>query len=457
MNSENKKTVIAVSLGCYDQALYTFWLEGHGKDESGKPNVEIVPVSAYMPHMGAITTLASNNNILVSGSSDETIKIYNLRKRAEIGRLDQHTGKVTHVSLSADGAHMISVGDDNNLCIWRTKDWECTKEIANIHKKGVLSLALHPSGLAAVTIGGDSAFRMWDLVKGRQVFVSKEFKFPSEVAWDKTGQKIAVACGRNLIVKDAARFADASVTLECQAQISSLEPLAAGKFAVGLANGTIMVWDVASATAKCVATLEGAHTIRVRGMAYYKDGASLGLSGGLLVTTSTDGRMVLWDSNKWTQVAAHETDSRITCAVCSSFELISPVVVVKDEDEDVVDVEDDDREDVDVKDEENANKVTKKGEKRKVSFSENVEEVDKKKAKKEVKEEEEEETGKKKKKKKNEKKKKEEVARVEVIYENDEEEEEEKEKVVKEEKSDNNNNKKKAPKKNFNKKKQQKK
>lgn len=448
MDSENKKTVIAVSLGCYDQALYTFWLEGHGKDESGKPNVEIVPVSAYMPHMGAITTLASNNNILVSGSSDETIKIYNLRKRAEIGRLDQHTGKVTHISLSTDGAHMISVGDDNSLCIWRTKDWECTKEIANIHKKGVLSLALHPSGLAAVTIGGDSAFRMWDLVKGRQVFVSKEFKSPSEVAWDKTGQKIAVACGRNLIIKDAARFADASVTLECQAQISSLEPLAAGKFAVGLANGTIMVWDVAGAAAKCVATLEGAHTIRVRGMAYYKDGASLGLSGGLLVSTSTDGRMVLWDSNKWTQVAVHETDSRITCAVCSSFELYSPVVVVKDEVEEVVDVEDDD-----VKDEKNTSKVAKKGEKRKVSFSENVEEIDKKKAKKEVKEEEEETD--KKKKKKNEKKKKEEVARVEVIYENDEEGE--KEKVMKEEKSDDNNNKKKVPKKNFNKKKQQKK
>ena len=378
-----------ISLGCYDQALYTFWAEGRGKDKEGKPVVELVPTCAYTPHIGAVTALAGHSATLVSGSTDETMKIYDLRKRVEVGRLDQHTGTVTHIALSQDGAHMVSVGADNTLCIWRTKDWECTRVIENVHRKGVCGLALHPSGLAAVTIGGDGAFRMWDLVKGRQVFVSKEFRAPSEVAWDRAGQKIAVACGRSLVVKDAGNFADASLALECPAQISSLEALSPGKFAVGLASGTVMVWDVAGAEGKCVASLEGTHKIRVRGLAYYKDGAPLGLSGGVLVSASTDGKVVLWDSNKWTPVVSHETDSRITCAVCTSFDVVETVTVVDDDDEEEEEEEEEEKKEVAVVEEKEEEEKKKKKKKQqplvakrgKVIIEEEKEEVDDKKKK----------------------------------------------------------------------------
>eukprot|EP00965_Chrysotila_dentata_P230579 6197845-Pleurochrysis_carterae.AAC.4 len=61
--------------------------------------------------------------------------------------------------------HMISAGDDGEICIWRTSDWECLLRLKG-HKGPVLDLAIHPSGRIALSVGNDKKLMLWNLTTG---------------------------------------------------------------------------------------------------------------------------------------------------------------------------------------------------------------------------------------------------------------------------------------------------
>jgi len=116
-------------------------------------------------HSSSISCLAiqPNGNILASGGSDETIRLYDLRKRVEVGTLMHHEGSISSLSFFST-THMISASHDGALTIWRTKDWEpiWTK---TAHKGGVANVAVHSSGRVALSLGTkDRKLKMWNLV-----------------------------------------------------------------------------------------------------------------------------------------------------------------------------------------------------------------------------------------------------------------------------------------------------
>lgn len=57
---------------------------------------------------------------MMSGSADDTVKVYDVRKRTELGTLTQHTSAVNCVALYGR-KYALSGGDDGTLCVWRCK------------------------------------------------------------------------------------------------------------------------------------------------------------------------------------------------------------------------------------------------------------------------------------------------------------------------------------------------
>ena len=56
--------------------------------------------------------------MLVSGSHDGTLKIWDLKTYQEIRTLSGHKGWIKSVAVSADTKHIISGGDDNIVRLW---------------------------------------------------------------------------------------------------------------------------------------------------------------------------------------------------------------------------------------------------------------------------------------------------------------------------------------------------
>lgn len=108
---------------------------------------------------------------MASGSTDEIIRLYDVKKRKEYGSLGgHHSGDITDIQFH--GKYMLSASDDQTINLWRTKDWEFLKTL-KAHKGRVNSLAVHPTGKIALSVSIDRSAIVWNLMTGRKASVNK--------------------------------------------------------------------------------------------------------------------------------------------------------------------------------------------------------------------------------------------------------------------------------------------
>uniref|UniRef100_M4BE08 Uncharacterized protein n=1 Tax=Hyaloperonospora arabidopsidis (strain Emoy2) TaxID=559515 RepID=M4BE08_HYAAE len=156
----------------------------------------------YAAHVECIKSVAlmsaKQGKTLVSGGSDEMIKIYNVDKRVEVGSLMEQHGAITSLEFFGQ-SHVLSGSADHSICIWRTSDWNCV-HILGGHKGEINALAVHPSGKLCFSVARDRTLRMWNLVKGRIAFIRRLEKEAELVMISKKGTHYALGFGTHLSV-----------------------------------------------------------------------------------------------------------------------------------------------------------------------------------------------------------------------------------------------------------------
>merc|ERR1711966_244416 len=99
--------------------------------------------------------------ILISGSNDSRIKIWNLKNYSHLSNLIGHLGCVNDILLCDKYNFCFSGGDDMIIKCW---DLEYNKNIANFygHHSAITSLSLHPVLNIIVSSSRDCSIRIWD-------------------------------------------------------------------------------------------------------------------------------------------------------------------------------------------------------------------------------------------------------------------------------------------------------
>lgn len=104
-------------------------------------------LQALRPHKSHVACLATNGNILVSGSSDCTIAVHSLTNLAYIGHLEGHEGPVTALALgdrsTAYEGILFSGSVDASIRVWDTRTGNCIK-ILHGHVNTINSLIYVP-------------------------------------------------------------------------------------------------------------------------------------------------------------------------------------------------------------------------------------------------------------------------------------------------------------------------
>ncbi|CAJ0845556.1 2515_t:CDS:2 [Entrophospora sp. SA101] len=150
INSNNKNgDKDDINNGIIMKEFYTESRQNGKEDYS----LKLDPIFIFPAHIGCIKCVAVSGRYLASGSTDEVIKLYNLKKRKELGSLLKHEGSITTLKFY-NKTNMLSGSDDGLICIWRTKDWECLKNLKG-HKGRVNSLDIHPTGKIALSVSID--------------------------------------------------------------------------------------------------------------------------------------------------------------------------------------------------------------------------------------------------------------------------------------------------------------
>ncbi len=75
---------------------------------------------------------------------------------------------VSAVAVTPDGRHVVSGSEDNTLRVWDLASGETVRTLSG-HTDAVMAVAVTPDGRQAVSGSGDKTLRVWDLASGETV------------------------------------------------------------------------------------------------------------------------------------------------------------------------------------------------------------------------------------------------------------------------------------------------
>ena len=251
--------------------------------------------------------ITPNEELAVSGSADNTLKVWDLSSGEVIRTLKGHAGSVNAVGVTPNGEFALSGSSDNSLKIWDLSSGEVSHTLHG-HGAWVNALSISGNGKLALSASSDRTLKVWDLSSGQvtrtleghagwvyAAAITRDGKLAVSGSYDKSLKVWDLVSGK---VKRTLKGHSGPVYA---AAITS-----DGKFAIsGSADKTLKIWDLNSG--ELTRTLEG-HTDWVYAVALTSDGKSA-------VSASYDNTVRIWDLSSGEARATLEGHANWVCAV----------------------------------------------------------------------------------------------------------------------------------------------
>lgn len=137
--------------------------------------------------------LSPDDKILATGSSDKTIKLWDVKDEEELKTLKVHTDWVRCVAFSPDGKYLASGSRDETVKIWDVQSGMPLLSL-DAHRDGAYCVAWRPDGKMIATSGGDRRVKVWEIPTGKKVHdLYRHTGIVFWVAWSPNGKSMATA------------------------------------------------------------------------------------------------------------------------------------------------------------------------------------------------------------------------------------------------------------------------
>jgi WD40 repeat protein len=259
-------------------------------------------------HQKSIRTLAfspiPSGWMLASGSEDKTICLWQPHKTTILDQISPenlspiqllgHAGCVWSLAFSPDGKILASGSSDQTIRLWDITNRHCLRILSG-HDSWVLSVAFSPDGKILASSSADQTIRLWDITTGECIKIFGHQGFISSIAFSWDG-KILASASEDKTVK-LWQLGNLTLTSNPSPCISleghqllvwsvAFSPIPPGRIlASSSADQTIRLWDVSES--RCIKVLEG-HNSAVLSVAFTPDGKSL-------ISSSNDETIKFWD------------------------------------------------------------------------------------------------------------------------------------------------------------------
>ncbi|KAF2075129.1 hypothetical protein CYY_003564 [Polysphondylium violaceum] len=346
-NKSTKEITQVISVGCYENSILGYealLLKDHKElqNPDGLLEVHLSPIYGYSSHSGCIKSLSACKNTLVSSSTDETSKVYNLQLKKEMGTLSKHEGYITCTEFYKN-THMLAGSMDKSISVWRVSDWECLKVMTG-PKGAINAISIHPTGKAALSVSKDKRLFLWNLNTGKAAFFTKFRTEPFLVKWSPSGEHYVVVFSDNVTIFD--KESKELFVLPFKQQVLAVKFFDDDNLLVGGEDKIISVIEYKKG--KVVKTFEG-HDNRIKGLETL---SFKSCKKPYIVSISSDGNVVIWNIDSIYPVGLAETGGFRLTTLC-----VGPVEVVAEDYDDEYDEEVD--QDYDSDDEEGTPKKLK--------------------------------------------------------------------------------------------------
>ena len=252
-------------------------------------------------HENAVYSIAytPDNQHLVSGSWDKTIRIWNSQYPHQSHLLQGDGSAVTSLTFSSDGNEFAAGMSSGAVYVWN-RDSGTLKLQLDGHRLSVLSVAFDLRGERILTASLDGSVRLWDAVSGNQLATmgfsgkkddeTEDVRFASFLAGDES---IIFASDRGNI--GIQRIADGALHIESIGGLSESWALSPKQDVVATSEGTrVSLWDFKSM--KRIRVIGGARGFITR--------VSFDPRGEQIAVPTFDGTTAVWAASTATQIVA---------------------------------------------------------------------------------------------------------------------------------------------------------
>ena len=239
-------------------------------------------------HTGSVLSVSFNNagDKIASGSSDCTVRIWDVESGKCEKVLTGHTGSVFSVSFNNAGDKIASGTLDRTIRIWDVKSGQCEKVLEG-HTGFVNSVSFNNAGDKIVSGSHDRTVRIWDVESGQcEKVLEGHTGLVNSVSFNNAEDKIVSGSWDHTVRIWDVESGQCEVLTGHTDWVWSVSFNNAGdKIASGSQDRTIRIWDVESG--QCEKVLEG-HT----GFVY---SVSFNNAGDKIVLGSWDKTVRIWD------------------------------------------------------------------------------------------------------------------------------------------------------------------
>lgn len=237
---------------------------------------------------GAVRAVAisADGTTLVSGNSDGTIKAWNLATGKLRYTLTGHTDSVWSVALSRDGETLVSGSEDSSINVWSTETGKLVRTITG-SEGAIYAVVLSPYEKTVISAGADGTIKAWDIQSGRLLQnMEGHGNTVRSLSMSPNGQTLASASWDNTIKVWNLQSGDLLKTLEGHRDrvVSVAFSPDSGTLTSASLDNTIKVWN--PQTGETLQTLSG-HTDWVLSVT-----ASAG--SRTLISSSKDRTIKIW-------------------------------------------------------------------------------------------------------------------------------------------------------------------
>jgi len=236
-------------------------------------------------HTSSVKGVAISGNLVLTASADRDVKVWNSTSGALVKTLSGHTDYVYCVAASSQGV-AVTGSEDNTAKVWNVSTGLATGTLSG-HGASVAAVAISADGDTVVTASWDHSIKLWD---ASRAVLTKTLSGHTDWVWAvalSPDGTLAVSGSDDLTAKvwDVVSGALVRTLTGHTSGIRSVafSPLGT-EVVTGAKDNIAKIWDIS--TGAVIRNLES-HTDWVRGVAVSADGATV-------VTVSDDTTGIVW-------------------------------------------------------------------------------------------------------------------------------------------------------------------
>ena len=232
-----------------------------------------------------------DGRMIISGSYDDSVKLWDVQTRELLHTFEGHSSDVSSVAFSPDGQKIISGSDDKTVKLWDVQKRELLHTFEG-HSSNVSSVAFSPDGQKIISGSSDKSIKLWD-IQTKELLHTFEgnSSFISSIAFSPDGQKIISGSSDKSIKLWDIQTKELLHTFEghsSSVHAVAFSPNSKMILSTSWDDNTIKLWDVQKR--ELLHTFEG-HSSDVSSVAFSPDGQTI-MSG------SSDKSIKLWNLQK---------------------------------------------------------------------------------------------------------------------------------------------------------------